>query len=999
MLPKRVFLKGMRAEREKRRLEKNREISANKIRAFWGKWKKGHVCRTGLRQEFLSTYKNILQCVDQNVAPETLVSMLRHYLMAYYFGSADEAVENQVMHLVICSCSSDLSGPRLTNLATSRPAFPLQGNPVLFGLCRFSLRVLRRHLRGPGSLVGTAKLLLLLSSDAAWLPGEGATGPASSPHAAAYLTYLFEHGPSPMYEFLARTIKESTGDPSVQRSAVLLSLRPLHIFSEAQGGGTRNKCATELALQILSDPHVATCLPEDVLATLRAPDVWSSVLPALESSLEGLVDVPSVVRLHLLGVLSDVLVKLSQASDKDSVHSLLLCGTRALAHLAGSFDKASPAGTRFESPQALMDQASPVLQPRIALLLFETTLRQYQQDPSAGADLQAICTLYMTILLHCENTPKAHIGRDLVNSLAFHGRGIVVRWLWEWLEGSGAVREAVAAVFHGPDVTKLREIDKPLSLYLLLYTRLLGVLEDDEIFSGVPFPIDTLASMTRALTCLLFGSHWMLIPLVSDLELESDDEDDDNGALDRGPDGGALTYLPLLGTLVKALRARHERKELMEEDEWKIHCLLRSSGSVQPLSEKEFLTAALEEWSAQTTLRKETRILTYVPFSVPFEWRIKFFNNIIGVESPLRGIARSFWKIRRDSLYEDAYAAFMEDRHRMHEFIQVQFVSRAGHLEAGIDGGGLYKEFMTELCKEAFSQERGLFIPTHENKLYPNPHSAMVHEDHLQQYEFLGMVLGKAIYDSVLLDLPLAPFFLSKLLGKSSSIDDLRSLDPELHRQLNQLKSYPGDMEDLGLTFTIADSYLGKVNEVELCPGGAHISVKKENYLRYVHLISNYKLNRQIREQCKYFLRGFTEVLRPVWLKLFGEHDLAMLIMGDQEGFDLLDLRAFTTYGGFYDDNHETIQLFWAVMQEFSPKERAGLLRFVTSLPRPPLLGFQYLTPRFGIIPSVDEGGTERLPSASTCANLLKLPPYTDKEKMKQKLLQAMAFNTGFEMS
>ena len=44
-------------------------------------------------------------------------------------------------------------------------------------------------------------------------------------------------------------------------------------------------------------------------------------------------------------------------------------------------------------------------------------------------------------------------------------------------------------------------------------------------------------------------------------------------------------------------------------------------------------------------------------------------------------------------------------------------------LRAGIDGGGVFKEFLTELCKEVFDTDRGLWLANKKNELYPNPHS------------------------------------------------------------------------------------------------------------------------------------------------------------------------------------------------------------------------------------------------------------------------------------
>ena len=41
---------------------------------------------------------------------------------------------------------------------------------------------------------------------------------------------------------------------------------------------------------------------------------------------------------------------------------------------------------------------------------------------------------------------------------------------------------------------------------------------------------------------------------------------------------------------------------------------------------------------------------------------------------------------------------------------------------AGIDGGGVFKEFFTSLCKEVFDTDRGLWLANKKNEIYPNPH-------------------------------------------------------------------------------------------------------------------------------------------------------------------------------------------------------------------------------------------------------------------------------------
>lgn len=64
----------------------------------------------------------------------------------------------------------------------------------------------------------------------------------------------------------------------------------------------------------------------------------------------------------------------------------------------------------------------------------------------------------------------------------------------------------------------------------------------------------------------------------------------------------------------------------------------------------------------------------------------------------------------------------------------------------------------------------------------------------------------------MLVELPFASFFLSKLLGTSADVDihHLASLDPEMYKNLLFLKSYEGDVEELGLNFTVVNNDLGE---------------------------------------------------------------------------------------------------------------------------------------------------------------------------------------------
>ena len=74
-----------------------------------------------------------------------------------------------------------------------------------------------------------------------------------------------------------------------------------------------------------------------------------------------------------------------------------------------------------------------------------------------------------------------------------------------------------------------------------------------------------------------------------------------------------------------------------------------------------------------------------------------------------------------------------------------------------------------------------------------------------------------------------------------------------------------------------------------------------------------------------------------------------MLISGGQQGLDIEDMRAHVQYAGGYHEDHPIIQEFWRALADFTPEEQGDFLRFCTSCPRPPLLGFKYLEPPLAI--------------------------------------------------
>lgn len=196
-------------------------------------------------------------------------------------------------------------------------------------------------------------------------------------------------------------------------------------------------------------------------------------------------------------------------------------------------------------------------------------------------------------------------------------------------------------------------------------------------------------------------------------------------------------------------------------------------------------------------------ILQKMPHIIPHDDRVKLFRKYVQNEKSILGLTDSVCisnsstliTVHRDRIVEDGYRQLtMLSPHALKGVIRVRFINQQGLDEAGIDQDGVFKEFLEETIKSVFDPSLNLFKTTTDQRLYPSPTSHM-QENHLQLFEFVGRMLGKAVYEGIVVDVPFAMFFLSQVLLQShpalySCMDELPSLDAELYRNLSFIKHY-----------------------------------------------------------------------------------------------------------------------------------------------------------------------------------------------------------------
>lgn len=436
---------------------------------------------------------------------------------------------------------------------------------------------------------------------------------------------------------------------------------------------------------------------------------------------------------------------------------------------------------------------------------------------------------------------------------------------------------------------------------------------------------------------------------------------------------------------------------------------------------------------------KMARVLASIPQALPFDRRVKLFDSLLRAEKSrtqdeeadmhqamlamMRGRENAFEgrervEIHRDRLYEDSMRQLNQLGPKLKRKVQVSFINQHGAQEAGIDGGGVFKEFIDDLIRDAFTiedstAEHQLFSVTPLQTLkvntdLPQDQSLLVH------YEFLGRVLGKAVYESILVEPQFCLPFLNQLLGRSNSMEDLKNYDPEYYRNLAKLLSLSAaDLGSMGLTFEMTVGTGAISRTVELMPGGRNIEVTKHNVVQYIHLVSHQRMNVQSARQTRAFLTGFRDLIPASWVRLFSAYELQKIISGDDsvKGIDVASLKQAMQYAAGYHPDQLVVEWFWEIVEEMTAEQQQKFLKFMTSCSRQPLLGFGSLEPApcvqqirlpDALFHQEDEQEIIKqtpLPTSSTCMNLLKLPNYRSKELMRRKLLAAVESGAGFELT
>ncbi|KAG6619347.1 putative HECT E3 ubiquitin ligase [Phytophthora cinnamomi] len=346
----------------------------------------------------------------------------------------------------------------------------------------------------------------------------------------------------------------------------------------------------------------------------------------------------------------------------------------------------------------------------------------------------------------------------------------------------------------------------------------------------------------------------------------------------------------------------------------------------------------------------------------------------------------------------------------LHAYLKITFEG-----EPGIDAGGLLREWFGIVCKQIFSEKMGLFVPTkgEDMSYWIDPLSGEKNENHLKLFRLAGILVGKALFEGLVLDVHLALPLLKHVLGIPISFSDLEFLDEELHRNCKWLRSN-NHVEVLCLTFSVM---LENGTEVDLKENGRNIDVTDENKEEYLRLVLEHRMLDSIADQLQEFLMGIYDVVPKALLSVFDYQELELILCGIPT-IDTSDWRANTHVRYIKPEENKKNKIteeeqngvlawFWIVVEGLAPEERARLLQFVTGTSRVPVEGFRGLMSSSGIIHQftiqlVPRGKekSDLFPKAHTCFNRLDLPMYRNMEELETYLTmvsQMEVFGFGLE--
>ena len=340
-------------------------------------------------------------------------------------------------------------------------------------------------------------------------------------------------------------------------------------------------------------------------------------------------------------------------------------------------------------------------------------------------------------------------------------------------------------------------------------------------------------------------------------------------------------------------------------------------------------------------------------------------------------------------------------------FLEFEYIGEIGN------GLGPTLEFF-HLVFEKLIEDKKLWYKTTDGSLYPNL-GLNDNKEAIKLFKLLGYIIGRAIYDDRLMDIPLSRVLWNLLLERPVLLKDMEIIDKNLYKAVSDfknlikikkdlIKNNPNisdeeienkvlynnkKLKDLDLYFTFPG-----YNDIELKEGGSDILLTMKNVEEYVNLIYDFIFYKGIDRVVTAFKEGFGLIYNLFNLKMFTSVELEEYICGSLE----IKWDEDTLYENLKPEHGYTkkSRIFNDIIKFMCKLDKNGqreFLIFTTGTSRLPNGGFKALSPKLTIVKKTFDGKDspdKYLPTVMTCQNYLKLPDYSSYEILESKLLLAM---------
>lgn len=323
---------------------------------------------------------------------------------------------------------------------------------------------------------------------------------------------------------------------------------------------------------------------------------------------------------------------------------------------------------------------------------------------------------------------------------------------------------------------------------------------------------------------------------------------------------------------------------------------------------------------------------------------------------------------------------------------QISFVG-----ESGIDAGGVFREGVSRIVEDLFSEHFNLLLlsPNGKHEVHSNmekyiPNPSFTDPLSIQMFEFIGRLMGMSLRVKLCLPFEFPSLIWKKLVGEEATFEDLLGIDAISCRLLTEIRNCDNDGVHDDVSFNM--KYGGKLKfvyirsdgvEEELESGSKDRVVRYSNRIQYCDMVEKAKLA-EFDHQILAIERGMAEVTPMRYLKLFSWQQIETLVAGSPL-FDFNLWKLKTEASGL---SAKTVDLFWKVMASLTSKEQSGFIRFAWGRSRLP-------PPKDSNTKMKLNFGQGRLPVAHTCFFSIELPEYATEEEMRTGLLTAINFGVG----